>query len=118
MSQNFYELLARVAPAEKPERREAAARELDVLTQRLVAIIENLGDSNAQRDILAFLSAKTLTRLENGATAIFTPDFLEWARTQYSDEEIIAGIREVQETGGLELKDFIQEITDIVAPND
>jgi hypothetical protein len=24
----------------------------------------------------------------------------------------------VQETGGLELKDFIQEITDIVAPND
>ena len=45
------------------------------------------------------------------------PEFLEWARQQYSEEEILAGIREVRETGGSELKDFIQEIEEILAPN-
>lgn len=56
--------------------------------------------------------------VENGSAAILTPELLEWARAQYSDEEILAGVQEVQATGGLELKDFIHEVTAIVAPND
>jgi RNA recognition motif-containing protein len=46
------------------------------------------------------------------------PEFLEWARQQYTEEEILAGVREVRESGGLELKDFIHEIDDILSPND
>jgi hypothetical protein len=39
-----------------------------------------------------------------------TPELLEWARKQFSEEEILAGLREIQQTGGLELRDFIQEL--------
>ena len=35
----------------------------------------------------------------------------------HSDEEILAGIREVQDTGGLELRDFIHELEAIVDTN-
>jgi hypothetical protein len=35
---------------------------------------------------------------------------LEWAQRQFSEEEIIAGLREIRETGGLELRDFIHEL--------
>jgi hypothetical protein len=37
-------------------------------------------------------------------------DLLEWARSQINEEEILTQIREVQATGGLELKDFIHEL--------
>lgn len=37
-------------------------------------------------------------------------ELLEWARSQINEEELVAGIREVEETGGLELKDFIDEL--------
>ena len=42
------------------------------------------------------------------------PELLDWARREFSEEEILAGIREIRETGGLELKDFIDEIEDIL----
>ncbi|HLN28382.1 MAG TPA: hypothetical protein VK395_11630 [Gemmataceae bacterium] len=47
---------------------------------------------------------------KNGATA---PEILEWARQQFSEEEILAGLREVRETGGVELRNFIQELEQI-----
>jgi type III restriction enzyme len=42
--------------------------------------------------------------------ALLTPELLEWARQQISEEEIIAGLEEIRRTGGLELKDFIDEL--------
>jgi len=38
------------------------------------------------------------------------PALLEWARRTINEEEIAAQIREVHETGGLQLEDFIHEI--------
>jgi len=47
----------------------------------------------------------------NGLVSSRLPaEFLEWARSQTNEEEIIAGMREIEETGGLELKDFIHEL--------
>src|SRR5438552_3596323 len=40
----------------------------------------------------------------------YTPEFMEWARQLDTEEEIVAGLREIEETGGLELKDFIHEL--------
>jgi hypothetical protein len=51
------------------------------------------------------------------ASANVSPEVLEWARHQYTDEEIMAGIREIQETGGLELRDFIHELEAILDTN-
>src|SRR5579884_2737323 len=39
-----------------------------------------------------------------------SPEVLEWLRQQTNPEEILAEIREIEETGGLELKDFLPEI--------
>jgi hypothetical protein len=38
------------------------------------------------------------------------PELLDWGRRQFSEEEIAAGLREVRQTGGLELRDFIHEL--------
>jgi hypothetical protein len=47
-----------------------------------------------------------------------SPELLECARQQFSEEEFLAGLREIRETGGLELKDFIQELEQEAAPRD
>lgn len=39
-----------------------------------------------------------------------TPELLEWARKQLNEEEILAGLREIRQTGGFELQDFIREL--------
>lgn len=39
-----------------------------------------------------------------------TPEVLEWARRTFDEQEFLAGLREIERTGGLELKDFIQEL--------
>lgn len=43
-----------------------------------------------------------------------TPEMREWALGLFSEEEIVAGLREIEETGGLELSDFIHELDEIV----
>lgn len=41
------------------------------------------------------------------------PEVRAQALEQFSEEEIVAGLREVRETGGLELRDFIHELEEI-----
>jgi hypothetical protein len=38
------------------------------------------------------------------------PDLRDWERQHFDPEAFLAGLREVEETGGLELKDFIHEL--------
>jgi len=47
-----------------------------------------------------------------------TPDILEWARRQFSDEEYAAGFRDIRENGGLELSDFIHELEQTASPDE
>jgi hypothetical protein len=42
------------------------------------------------------------------------PEYLEWARQTFNEEEFMAGLREVQKTGGLRLEDFIDELEEEV----
>ena len=39
-----------------------------------------------------------------------SPELLEWARQQFNEEEFLHGLREVRETGGMELQEFIREL--------
>ena len=41
-----------------------------------------------------------------------TPELLEWAKQTCNEEEFSAALREVQQTGGMELNDFIHELED------
>jgi hypothetical protein len=45
-----------------------------------------------------------------------TPALLAWAKKQYSKEEILAGLKEMKKTGGLELKDFLHELEEAAKP--
>jgi hypothetical protein len=44
-----------------------------------------------------------------------TPELRQWALQQFTEEEILAGLRELREEGGLELRDFLPELERIVA---
>jgi hypothetical protein len=38
------------------------------------------------------------------------PELVEWARQTCHEEEFAAALRELEQTGGLELKDFLHEL--------
>jgi predicted DNA-binding antitoxin AbrB/MazE fold protein len=40
-----------------------------------------------------------------------TPQLREWAQVQFTDEEVLTGLREVRETGGLGFDDFLEDLT-------
>jgi hypothetical protein len=46
------------------------------------------------------------------------PEIKEWARQHFNEEETAAGLREIQETGGLELADFIEELKQAATPHE
>jgi hypothetical protein len=50
--------------------------------------------------------------------AKLSPELLEWARQQINEEEIVAGMREIEETGGLELSDFLPELEQAAGPDE
>jgi hypothetical protein len=39
-----------------------------------------------------------------------TPDLLEWARRQFSEEEYVAGIRDIRENGGVPFESIIRRL--------
>src|SRR5205807_2213464 len=39
-----------------------------------------------------------------------TPELLDWVRQQFTDEEIRAALQELRAGGGLELRDFLDEL--------
>lgn len=39
-----------------------------------------------------------------------SPEMLEWARRQFSEEEYVAGIRDIRETGGVPFDEIIQRL--------
>jgi hypothetical protein len=39
-----------------------------------------------------------------------SPDLLEWARRQFSEEEYVAGIRDIRENGGVPFAEIIQPL--------
>jgi hypothetical protein len=38
------------------------------------------------------------------------PDLLAWARQTFNEEEYLAGVSEIEQTGGLKFEDFIAEV--------
>jgi len=45
-------------------------------------------------------------------------EILKWAEQQFTDEEILAGVREIRDHGDLELGDFIHELEQIASDDD
>jgi hypothetical protein len=47
-----------------------------------------------------------------------TLELLEWARQRFNDADTMAGIEEIQRTGGFQLKDFIHELEAEATPRE
>jgi hypothetical protein len=47
-----------------------------------------------------------------------TPEQMDWSRRTFNLEEFIAGVHEIEKTGGLELKDFIHELEEGAPPRE
>jgi hypothetical protein len=45
-----------------------------------------------------------------------SPELREWARQQFTEEEIVAGLQELREKGGLELEEFLHELEKAAGP--
>jgi hypothetical protein len=134
MSQEFLDVLSRHAAAGELEKLDPVARELDNLSLRLATVLSGLQDSSARQDLLAQFDARvlgSLKEIEEKAvrpgtsfpssepnelpSGKLTPELREWARQQFSEEEIVAGLQELRDKGGLELGDFLKELEDVVA---
>jgi hypothetical protein len=51
----------------------------------------------------------------SGELGRLSPELLAWALQQYSEAEIVAGLRELREKGGFELQEFRAELENVVA---
>ncbi len=122
MSQEFLEVLARIAPSAEPERRNVTAHELETLVLQLAASLHGLGEPRVLQDILACFSARALAFLGGGETAAqptkYPPELLSWARTHVNLDAAAADLREVKATGGLVLDDFIHELEQGIPPRE
>ena len=63
-----------------------------------------------QLTVTQTVSLPSMTPIPEFASDKPSPEILEWARKQHTPDEIAALFREMRETGGLELKDFIGEL--------
>jgi hypothetical protein len=129
MSEAFSDVLGRLMPTARPETIGPAARQVEALAQQMADVLVALDPAAASaalayfaalvQRIVAERTAEAVRRLDDekppGREAI-PSDVLAWARQQFTEEEIVAGLRELRATGGLELSEFIGELEQEAKP--
>jgi hypothetical protein len=121
MSDSLKNLLAKHGIALPPDKLEQLSSELDTATKRLSELLESVGPL-AREDLTNELPTwlqHELHRLEVEAIKAKTekpsPELMEWARQDLNGVEIAEDIREMRAGGGLQLRDFIDELKQIAA---
>jgi hypothetical protein len=100
-----------LAPETERKLREKAAQR----GQTIEEYLSRLADESAAS---APVAPSPSPRPDRTPEAPIPPEILEWARQQVSEEQILADLREINETGGLELKDFIRELEQAAGPDE
>lgn len=135
MSQELFDVLRRCTPAEAQKQLHVSARELDAQVLQLTASLNGQSDLPEGEAIFTYVMARSreasleaqrasqpliytpeLVELRAWAHPRYlpqfqpvTPELLEWARRTFNEEEFLAGLREIETTGGVEIKDLIHE---------
>jgi hypothetical protein len=136
MSQNLLDVLSHSTPAEARQRLNLSARELDAQVLQLTASLNGYRESPEGQAIFSYVQERSredsieaqrasrpliyppeLVELREWArrrylpmTGPITPELLEWARRTIDMEQLLAGMREIEATGGLDIKDLIDEV--------
>lgn len=145
MSKEILEVLMRSTPAEARQRLKLCTRDLDAQVLQLTASLNGQLDSPERQAVVAYVNARIDEPIEEAGGRVpplnltleleglrqwvcchyralqrqyLTPELLEQERRAVNEEEILAGLREIEATGGLELKDFIHELEQEVTPRE
>ena len=124
MSKEFQEVLGRLETAEGLQSKEALSKGLEDASTILAGILSHCSPA-ARKELLAQVPTRVLRLLEeiDGLGRNFPAgpegpepagkhpkELLEWARQQFTEEEILAGLHDIRTTGGQELGEFLQEL--------
>lgn len=135
MGQDLLNVLKHSTLTEARERLNLSTRDLDAQVLQLTASLNGQLDSpedqavfnyvidrsredsiEAQRASQPLIYTPELVELRNWAFPRFlpnyqpvTPEIMEWARRTFNEEEFVAGLREIEATGGVDITDLIQE---------
>ena len=99
---------------------EHLAKDLDAKCQAVATVLAGV-EATEQPGLLAAIIERIVTHSEQirkqsapqTSTAppkpvTPTPEILEWARNLFTEEEALAGLREIRQTGGLKFSEVIQ----------
>jgi len=145
MSKEILEVLMHSTPAEARQRLNLSARDLDAQVLQLTASLNGQDDSPEGQAVIAYTTARSYESAAeaNGTSGplnyapeirelrdwvcryyraqqqqYLTPEFLEQARQSFNEEEFLAGLREIEATGGVDIKDLLDEPEQEVTPRE
>ena len=132
MTTDFSNVLARFLAENKLTPEKTVVRNLEAACEQFATLLHPLKDGAAREDLLARFRASVLnsltqmesvSHLSEAETRPFPsvpvpPEILAWALEQHNEQEIAEGLREVRATGGLQLRDFIQELEQAAGTRD
>jgi hypothetical protein len=113
MNAKFEEFLARL-PGRDDIARAEMARKADAVVSQLTAMFGRL-DNAARQKFLDLIVEEVTDRSTMPSEVLdsngrFTQEFRDWDRRTFDPDEYLSGVREIERTGGLELKDFLHEL--------
>lgn len=79
----------------------------DAFFTQLLAILRPLDGGMLDRVARCALALKDHQAV---GEAPLTPELLEWARRQFTEEELVSGLRELRAKGGLGIEDLLPEL--------
>jgi hypothetical protein len=136
MNQDLLDVLKRCTPAEARERLNLSTRDLDAQVLQSTASLNGQLDSPERQTVVAYVNARideafgepgggapplNLTPEVEGLRQwvcshyravqqqYLTPEVMEWARRTFDEEVFLAGLREIEATGGVKIADLIRE---------
>src|SRR6267142_6276450 len=95
LATRYLQFLARLHSMQKNGAGVVHQENIDALAADMAAVLKGISDEQLWE------AAQAVAR-EAQRFSTVTPEIHEWAARQFSDEEICAGLREIEETGGRE----------------
>jgi hypothetical protein len=113
LNAKFHEFLARL-PGRAPAALAEMVKKADAVSSQLTALFGAM-DEKTRREGLDLIAEEVVHRSTPPENAVGpdgrpTPELMEWARRTFDVDAHLAGVRGIERTGGVELKDIIHEL--------
>lgn len=103
LATRFLEFLARLYSVQKEGAGPSQNGNVAALAAEFAAVLTGISEEH-------LWEAAPAVNGEVGRSSRLTPEIRAWAAQQFNEEELCAGLREIEETGGLEFHEFVHEL--------